>query len=153
MKKFVLIITLLIAVKFNALAQTPAINTPVEKCSFLQPLIFKNGRAIVIIKATYKYMFRSPEEELFHKLEKKKILIYKDYFSNCCGGSEIDFIPENCSKDYHAAMLQKFLFDINKVKQGETLYLTLTAFKNEYRDDKLPFFVISGISLKDPEKL
>jgi hypothetical protein len=39
-------------------------------------------------------------------------------------------------------------FDINKAKQGDTLYLTCIVFKGEKYYDKNPFFTVNNISLK-----
>jgi hypothetical protein len=71
-----------------------------KECDFLGPLHFKNGKATVVIEVAYEEFYRSGDEPLFMALAKKKKLNYHDYFRDCCGGSAIGFIPENCSKRY-----------------------------------------------------
>jgi len=52
-------------------ADTTIYKKPYE---FLKPLHFKNGKAKVVLKASFCGFFRSPEEGIFHQLSKKKYL-------------------------------------------------------------------------------
>jgi hypothetical protein len=149
MKKHFSGIILFILFSTNTFAQ---VITYGRECDFFGPLKFKNGMATVIIKATYRDLFKSPEDLTVKQLEKQKKIRYKDYFPDCCDGSSIGFVPENCSFEYGATMRGKIKFDINHCKQGQTLYLTCIVFSGVKHGKDMPFFVISDISLKDVRK-
>lgn len=124
--------------------------TYTKDCDFLGPLHYKNGKVTVIIKATYKDLYRSPEEGTAKELQKKNKLRYKDYFQSCCGGTCIGFTPDNCSKEYGATMFNKIKFDINHFRVGDTFYLTCVVFDMKRDSKYVPFFVINNISLTKP---
>jgi len=139
---------LLIAISASALAQQDSRDS--LPCDFVKLLPFKNGKAIVIVKATYRSMFRSPEDLVFKKLAKRKILRYSDYFSPCCDGAALAFVPQNCSTEYYANLRKYIKFDINNFKIGSTFYLTCIFFEGIYNFKNLPFFVITEITATPP---
>jgi hypothetical protein len=146
MQKYIYGVVMLLLISSSALAQG---KLDQGDCDFFGPLHFKNGKASVIIKVTFKEFFRSGDEPLFTKLEKEKKLRSSDYFTRCCGGSAISFIPENCSKMCYGVMIQKKMnFDINLAKPGNILYLTCIVYEGEKSFDNFTFFTVNNISLK-----
>lgn len=142
-KRFIYVIGILILTSLGGLAQEKLNKA---ECDFLGPLNFKNNKAIVVIKVTYSEFNRSGDEPIFATLAKKKKLRFSDYFSRCCGGSEIRFKPENCSKEYSGVLLHKKMnFNINKAKSGDTLYLTCLVYQGEKSYDNIPFFTVINI--------
>jgi len=143
MKKFNCLIFLLIAVLLSTSAQTKIDR---QECNFFGQLHFKNGEAIVAIKATYHDLFRSDEDLIFKKLAKQKKLFYRDYFSRCCSGSAIAFTPENCSYEYSGTISKKV--SVEPIKVGQTVYLTCIVFEGVESYKNEPYFVIDKISYK-----
>jgi hypothetical protein len=148
MKSIISSIFLLIAVLANALAQKSGPDS--TKCDFLGPLHFKNGKAIVVIKASYQEFFMNGPSLIIEQLARKKYLHYKDYISDCCGGNAIAFIPENCGKKYSATLHEHIKFDLNDFKPGNTFYLTCVVFEKYKGYGTEYFFVVDNISLALP---
>lgn len=147
MKKYIYIVITLLITSFAALAQ----EKPIEKgCDFLGSLHFKNGKATIIVQATYKEFFRSGDELFFTKLEKKGKLRKGDYFVRCCGGSKVGFVPENCSKMYSATMRRKIKLDISHFKPDSTFYLLCTVYDGVEWENNSQFFTIENIFSKRP---
>jgi hypothetical protein len=146
MKKCIYSTMILFIVSFGAIGQEK-LNE--KECDFLSSLHFKNGKATVIVKAIYKEINRSGAEPIFANLEKKKKLRLRDYFTRCCGGGEIVFMPEHCSKMYRGVMIQKKMnFNINLAKDGDVLYLSCVVYEGEKDFNNLPLFTVNDISNK-----
>jgi hypothetical protein len=149
-KKKFLIFLLFISICF---ASAKAIGIAIYKqpCEFLKPLHFKSGSAKVVVKASFRGFFRSPDESIVYKLSKKKYIRYKDYFSRCCGGSSISFIPESCENACEATIRKGIKFNLNSLKPGDVLFLTCIVFENFKGFDSKYFFLIDNISYKIPK--
>jgi len=135
MKRSVYCIIFLIIAALNLSAQK---TTKKQECDFLGPLHFQDGKATVIIKATYNDFFRSDEDTTF-----------ENYFSRCCSGSAIAFTPENCPYEYSGTINKKVNPD--HVKFGQTVYLTCAVFEGVKNYDDTPFFVIDKIESKETD--
>jgi len=140
MRNLICVFVLLIA--SNSCAQQQE-QSGKKLCDFFGPLHFKNGTATVVVKAVCNDFLRSPPEPLFQGVNKTKKLLYKDYFSSCCGGSAIAFTPENCSMEYSGTIRKGI--DPGPIKFGQTVYLTCLVFEGQY-DSGVPFFLINNIS-------
>lgn len=85
MKKNIYFFIILVTVTFAVSAQKAP---PRQECNFLGALHYKNGKATVVLKATYTELFRDDESPTFRKLQKQKKLFIKDYFNRCCSGTD-----------------------------------------------------------------
>lgn len=124
-----------------------------KTCNFLGSLRYKDGKAKVVVKAVYHYMFRSPDEPILQYLKRHKRLKYSDYIRSCCGGTAIEFVPENCTAHGEATLHYGIRIDLNNLKEGTTLYLYCSVYKNidkRYWNGKMPYFVIDNITLTKP---
>lgn len=149
MKKMFFLLILFTLVSFKLFAQKDTITS----CDFYKHLTFKNGKAVVVVKATYQSMFRSPEDETIKELSRRKLIRLKDYFRPCCDGVAIAFIPENCALTYNTHLNSNITFDIDHFKIGSIFYLTCTFFKGAYDNvNHRPFFAVTDISLTPPQK-
>lgn len=146
-KRFLLFILLLLV--SQAFAQKP--NT-VKPCESLQGLHYKNGKARVTLKVRYGSIFRSPDEPVLQYLAQRRRLKYSNYIKSCCGGTAIDFIPEDCSTRMEATIRCNFKFNRYNLKAGKTIYLHCTAYNHipVYVRSITPFVVIDNISFSKP---
>jgi hypothetical protein len=146
MKSVVSFTIFFIAAVLCASAQK-ATNTP--ECNFLGPLHFINGKAIVVVKATYNDLHLGPPEYVFDKIKKKISLFNKDYYSKHGVASAIAFTPENCLYEYSGIINKKV--NLNRIKFGQTVYLTCTVFKAGESYKNVPFFVIDKVAYDESD--
>ncbi|RCH54551.1 hypothetical protein DJ568_12070 [Mucilaginibacter hurinus] len=142
----ILIISLLLLVGFlNISAQVP------KECNFLSDIQFKNGKAIIVVKASLQSIHQAPDHKELKKLSDKNKLSFKDYFTyhECCGwvGSAISFYPSGCLGVYMAYKFNKGKYP--NLVTGNTYYLTCAVYKNTAED---PVILLTGISEKAPDR-
>jgi hypothetical protein len=136
----------------SALAQKPRIK---PNCDFLGPLHFKNGKASVVIKATYSTFTESNDPYILESLSKKKILDGKKYYNVNFKGdgnidaTDIDFVPENCQVTYYATVAKKI--NINKFRWLQTIYMTCTVYEGIKNEHHQPYFTVENITYKKEE--
>jgi hypothetical protein len=139
----------LASVVLNASSQQG--STDNQRCQLFSKLHFKHGSATIIVKAKIKGVFRSPDQPVFSLLARGKYLVFKEYFSTCCGGTSINFIPEDCSEAYDSTVRRNIKFDIYHFKNDDTIYLTCIVFEKFKDPDSKYFFVIDNISAMPPK--
>jgi len=153
MNRFLLLGMLLaVVLPFTLAAQTN--NQQDTTCNFLKDIKFKNGTATITVSAYYRDYHRSGDEPLLSILAKKKKLQYNDYDTPDAGCSAIGFIPIGCNKYTDGPISHKAHFNPEKIKRGETLYLTCVAFEDKSVRAKQGsyFFVITGVHSKNSAK-
>ncbi|HTH83219.1 MAG TPA: hypothetical protein VL490_09805 [Mucilaginibacter sp.] len=152
MKASIIYLILFISLSCSASAQQKAPDHP---CDLFGPLHFVNGKATVVIKATFTDLFRSNEDFSYQELAQKKRLKFYDYFTRypeSVDGSELAFTTENDSKTHYATLRKNIRFNVNHMKMGKKYYLTCLVFKDEPGYKYVPscFFAITDISPKKP---
>jgi len=163
MKKSILFLPVyLFCFSMIGLAQIKVANN--KACNFLRNLPFKNGTYTVIVKATFKGLFRSPDYITLKDLEKAKKLKYKEFgvdTGEVENTSSISFVPERCTHLYSGPLIRKtfytssnntFKLDLNTLAEGKVIYLTCVVFEDrKYRyADGTPFFVVINVFTEKP---
>ena len=131
------LIILLIATSFSLCAQTPPINN--QGCNFTDELHYKDGKAILSLKAKFDGYSKSGVNNNLQKLESEKKLRSRDYLY------EISFYPENCRRRFGAAIKHNGALNLRKLRAGAKLYLTLVVYR--IANSPRPYFVIDNLSV------
>jgi hypothetical protein len=143
-------LTCCILLMINSLMCSAQKSKNKQPCDFLGPLHFINGKATVVIKASFFDFLMAHDDPWFVELVKKKKLKYNDYFARCCVGSAISFVPENCTFEYSGTI--KIGAYIGNASFEQTVYLTCVVFEGVTDNRGIPYFVIDGVSYKKDSK-
>lgn len=142
-----------IALLSNSNHSTP---TDKDKCNFGSSLSFKNGKAIVLIKAVYYDETATSHYWAINELHKAHQLNKTDYLKGeqipgegyMYSGAAVTFIPENCDARQNATRLKKL--NVKKLRHGQTIYLKCTFYKGFANIDKSPFCLVDAIYTTKP---
>jgi hypothetical protein len=144
--KSLFVVFCLILPTFVVYAQINIKDTIYQNCDFTKSLHFVNGKAIVKIEAIYHDLHEDAPIYAIKGFQKHKFLLNTRIYS----GAGILFSPVNCNKKYDTPFTAKI--NCCSFAIGSTVYLTCTVFSDYPGNDSKYFFVVSGLSLTDPNK-
>ena len=140
MKRFIILWPMLV-MSICGYAQNTTIQAARSDCNFLSSLRFKNGKAVVIIDATYYDIHEAAPIYAEHGFRKHKTLLGERIYS----GTDITFTPKGCSKQLSEPLT--YLHNCcSAFKPGSPICLTLTVFQNYSGYDTRLFLVVKDIS-------